>query len=218
MPCLSRVQHDRRKPETTKPPLDQKGGGVARAAWMLAFLLWLVALAVLFLQSEVNPVRPKAQRIACKEQYLKRIGLALSMYASDNQGEFPPSLYPLLTVGYLTPMRLFLCPRDNPRDKRNQRNGQRREEENVQRGAPTDPRQFCTDYLYVSPPQDGGEQRAIVMDRYGNHERYGNVLFVDPPEGSDYKMEFRSFANVEWETCYEKYGRTNRSSGRRDPR
>jgi len=60
------------------------------------------------------PIRPRSREQAGRAQAmscLRQIGIALSMYAEDNDGEFPPDLATLADDGYVTDPRIFVSQR-----------------------------------------------------------------------------------------------------------
>jgi len=113
------------------------------------------------------PHREKATRIHCAGN-LKQIGLALRMYAHDNNGAFPETLYPLVKLGYLDNPGTFFCPETKTRPPKQFRGKA----------------SFKSDYHYayrpdMTPTSPESETCVVVLDHAGNHSCYGNILYAD---------------------------------------
>ena len=150
--------------------------------WKIVKWTVIVVAAVLiaagYLFSTWHHHGQSAVRINCAGN-LKMIGLALRMYASDNDGFLPRDLYSLVAKGYAEAPKLYFCPEvkhDSPKE------------------FPTRV-SFKTDYHYAWTPGvrwDGPDAatRIVALDCAGNHKNYGNVLFADG--------HVKGFAGYEW--------------------
>ena len=98
---------------------------------------------------------------------LKQIGLALRMYSGDNEGHFPPDLYALVEHDYLSAAETFLCPALRRPRRFPKRFGSRED--------------FVCDYWYRPgfTEETAGSETGVAMDKLGNHERFGSVVFGD---------------------------------------
>jgi len=84
------------------------------------FALAVVFLLLLILVPQLGKAREKSRRVGC-ESNLKQLGLAVNMYAEENQGRCPVDSEPPTLVGswqllgkykYLTSAKVLLCPSD----------------------------------------------------------------------------------------------------------
>ncbi|HUV38483.1 MAG TPA: DUF1559 domain-containing protein, partial [Planctomycetota bacterium] len=62
-----------------------------------------------FLLPALSKSQEAARRAACMNN-TRQIGLAMAMYAADNDGEYPKEMSVLLQKGYLGTPKVFLCP------------------------------------------------------------------------------------------------------------
>ena len=119
---------------------------------------------------------PPGYHFACVSN-LKMIGTAIVIYASDNDGQFPPDLYALVEQGSIpNDAKLFHCPCI-------------RKEGPLAMSTFADRSAFRTDYWYYpgysedNPPGTQASETGIVTDKLGNHEAHlpgsGTILFAD---------------------------------------
>jgi len=111
----------------------------------------------------------RSYRISCFSN-LKQIGLAIRQYAIDNGGFLPcasngANFELLRSSGYLTDYKIFVCPSSKAKIPKE---GSALKEENVS-------------YLYFGAglTSNDSPDSAIACDKPGNHEKYGNALFLD---------------------------------------
>jgi prepilin-type processing-associated H-X9-DG protein len=70
-----------------------------------------IALQISILLPSLNRAREAANRVKCASN-LRQIGLAVQMYANDNNGAFPPDFPTLYKHGNLQP-QVLICPATN---------------------------------------------------------------------------------------------------------
>jgi prepilin-type processing-associated H-X9-DG protein len=107
----------------------------------------------------------KPRRISCAAN-LKQIGLALKLYAEDNNDFFPNEGFEQLRRNdYLTDYGIYRCPSSNmPKEKDNQKLTDKIVGYIYQRGLKLNAKDSRT---------------PIAWDKPTNHKDYGNVLFLD---------------------------------------
>lgn len=138
------------------------------ASTILAFLL-------------ISEPRPETVCISCYSK-LKQIYNGMIIYAEDNNNSFPEcggfsGFKRLADTGYLTlDPKLYTCPSMHKHyDIVN--------EETVS-------------YLYISGAKPGDKDKPLVLDKYGNHKHYGNLVYADGQiqtiEGNDWKNLYKS--------------------------
>lgn len=123
--------------------------------------LLLVFAVVLIISASMIPIirynNRKMERTVCANN-LHQIGLALYIYARENEGQFPPALKVLYDEQYLADKRLMDCPASR------------------EIGTPGSPDYIYTAGLSVRSPS----LEPLVRDKSKNHPRAGaNVLYVN---------------------------------------
>ena len=128
----------------------------------------------LYCISEIGQAE-KSRQISCKNN-LKQIGLALKMYAVDNDGYFPDKdgaegLEMLRVSGYLNDLYVYQCPSFRKREEKENSKKSRSEpplsEDNVS-------------YEYLGGYKvSNSKDIPIAWDKANNHRDYGNVLYID---------------------------------------
>lgn len=138
------------------------GKGLAIAGVVVSSISILTLPVILLsLGPAINNAHAEAERVVC-QSHMRQIGLALLMYAVDNDGQFPHDLQ-TLTQPYNLPTDVLHCPSV-------------RGPEAIDR---------VTDYLYVRPTQPmihiAEPARTIVLyERLSAHRGQGiNILYVD---------------------------------------
>ena len=143
-----------------------------RGTYLVYLLCFLATLIVSNLSAELaleeRLRRPLPPGAACCGG-LKQLGLALRMYAQDNDGWFPPEdgaagLNYLIEGKYLDDRSIYVCPgRSRPAGK-----FQELTEENC-------------DYIYYGGGEQSYDRKGILlMDKPGNHpERKYNILYYN---------------------------------------
>lgn len=148
--------------DVTRTRAENKSLGRPTVYGMLALLLSLALIPSLLIN-----LREGARRISCASN-LKSIGLALRMYSSDWNEHFPPGdgaagLELLRSQGYLENHKMYICPSTNTTG--------------------TDCFMLVensVDYVYQGGMMESDSvDSAIMWDKPGNHENYGNVLYLD---------------------------------------
>jgi len=146
------------------------GSGLALAGLITGYLS-LTSMLILpgMLLPALSQAREKARQVNCVSN-LKQIGLAVMMFAGDNNDQYPDDLAQLIDKGYLSNYRVYACP-----------------------STPTTPatslEQFRsgdhTDYVYygkgLSQADINNPTNTIVAcDQDGNHrQNVVNILFAD---------------------------------------
>ena len=132
-----------------------------RVCWALCLGLWGAGI----MSAVVMRPAPR-YHVPCAGN-LKQIGLALRMYSGDNEGHFPPDLYALVEHDYLSAAETFLCPALRRPRRFPKRFGSRED--------------FVCDYWYRPgfTEETAGSETGVALDKLGNHERFGSVVFGD---------------------------------------
>ena len=129
-----------------------------KTGFTLTELVLVAVIIIIFIALStpvIGNIREKADIIGCEEN-LQKIGLALRLYANENQGKFPPNMEKLVKGGYLADEKVFDCP-----------------------GSPGTGNAKESDYHYVTgysilSPSDS----AVVFDKDANHNGGRHVLYV----------------------------------------
>jgi competence protein ComGC len=132
---------------------------ISRGGFTLGELL-LVFAAIIIMTAVFTPFMRHSNesmaRVDCANN-LRTIGLAMYIYARENNGEFPPSLDTLYSEQYLGDVSAMNCP------------------SNKTTGTRKDP-----DYMYTPGLTVRDESRTVlVRDRDDNHAGGGNILYVN---------------------------------------
>jgi competence protein ComGC len=135
-------------------------GRTDRKGFTLGELLFVFAVAIVLMVGFTPFIRYSNERMArvqCANNF-REIGLAIYIYARENDGKFPPSLKTLYEEQYLGDKRLMNCPASK----------------NV--GTIDDP-----DYLYTAGLSARDSSGLVLLrDKQGNHPRGGeNLLYTN---------------------------------------
>jgi prepilin-type processing-associated H-X9-DG protein len=134
---------------------------------LVSFFVGVVAYTVIQYTILPNRTPETARRISCASN-LKQIGLALRMYSSDWNEHYPPydgaaGLELLRSQGYLENHKIYTCFSTTTTGK----DGDALTEATV-------------DYVYQGGLTEASSvDSPVAWDKPGNHNKYGNVLFVD---------------------------------------
>jgi hypothetical protein len=144
----------------------RKGLRLSPATWLGLGAILVALVAILPLSSLLSTPREMAHRITCAYN-LGNIYLALYMYSSDWDGQFPPldgaaGLEILRSNGYLENWKFYVCPSTETRGA----TGAALTEETV-------------DYRYFGGYTEAdGIGIPFLCDKASNHRNYGNVSFL----------------------------------------
>ena len=123
----------------------------------LLFVFMAVAFIIVMMIPFINAANDYKLRSMCAEN-LREIGLAMYIYAQENNGQFPPDLKTLYDGKYLTNETLLDCP------------------VHPGKGSLENPDFFYTGGLSINSPS----LAPLVRDKEGNHFGRGkNILYVN---------------------------------------
>jgi len=135
---------------------------------IVAGVVLLFPMFGFFLLPEMGKAREPAKRISCSSN-VKQMGIALGMYAEDNNGFFPDKdnatgFEILRANAYLTDYKIYICPST---DKKAAESGGLSEK--------------TVTYIYFgglskTPPS---ENAVVAFDKPDNHKKYVNVLYTN---------------------------------------
>jgi prepilin-type processing-associated H-X9-DG protein len=140
----------------------RKGDPVMPIMFILPFCIFILFLFI----AAASSARKSARKISCTNN-LKQIGLALRMYSAANNGEFPnkngrAGLQMLVDSGFLENTHVYSCPSSR---------GRVNNKKDVA---------LHSSYCYAGGMNESSSVlSAIAMDRSNNHDKYGNILYID---------------------------------------
>ncbi|MBU0683829.1 MAG: type II secretion system protein [Candidatus Omnitrophota bacterium] len=132
--------------------MNKKGFTISELLVVFMIVIITGTLMIPFIQY----TRHKLERTLCANN-LRRIGLALYIYARENQGRFPETLRVLYEKQYLADVRLLDCPASKSV------------------GTIGNPEYEYFPGLSV----ESGAKTILVKDKKGNHKKWENVLYVN---------------------------------------
>jgi len=152
-----------------------------------AIILFLMVLGYILL-----PVieRPRRDRISQCKHNLRQIGLALSMYASENNDKYPDDLLELFPE-HLDDYKILICREGQKGLKRNLHDKE-------------------TNYIYLPGlTTEAPDDCIFVFDEKNNHDNGRNVLYLDCHtiwcEEKEFKQELkRMLDDPEYKSHYSK--------------
>jgi prepilin-type N-terminal cleavage/methylation domain-containing protein len=160
------------KIEPMAAPKGSRGSRASRGFTLIELLVVIAIIAILaaMLLPALGSAKESARRIACINN-LKQLRTALTMYADDNDGQFPPRsgpYWPKRTWKQYEDLKILICPTDRP--------------EPDPAGPPDDP-----DYA----------ARSYLLNGFNDH--FQETLSTVPTPGqSGGKSQWQQFVDHQW--------------------
>ncbi len=129
-----------------------------RDGFTLTELICIIAIIILFVLLSspfISKTRERAQIIGCKEN-LQEIGIALKLYASEHNGNFPSDLAELMEGGYVENDMVFDCPSVKGMGDAHESDYH-----------------YTSGYTILSP-----SDTRIVFDKAENHKNGRHILYI----------------------------------------
>lgn len=134
----------------------------------LLVVIAIIGILAAMLLPALSMARESARKISCTNN-LKQIGLSLRMYSNVYEEQFPyyagrTGLQELATNGFLENTQVYVCPSTTD-------GGSAMTTANIN---------SSSSYCYGGALNEAGSvDSALAGDRRNNHEKYGNLLFID---------------------------------------
>ena len=134
----------------------------------LLVVIAIIGILAAMLLPALSMARESARKISCTNN-LKQIGLSLRMYSNVYEEAFPSQagrtgLQELATNGFLENTQVYLCPSTTDGGS----------------AMTTTDIETSSSYCYGGGMSEASSvDSSLAGDRRSNHEKYGNLLFVD---------------------------------------